>query len=78
MNMQGVSYKNFIVMIPLLLVPIALVKIFALFSADYIALIILSLLGLAGILFRESLIRMTERQFLRRKYALCTGYRKKE
>ncbi len=78
MNMQGVSYKNFIVMIPLLLVPILLVKIFALFSADHIALIILSLLGLGGILFRESLIRMTERQFLKRKYALCTGFRKKE
>lgn len=78
MNMQGVSYKNFIVMIPLLLVPILLVNLFALFSASHVGLIILSLLGLAGILFREPLLRVTEKQFLKRKYALCTGFRKKE
>lgn len=78
MNMQGVSYKNFIVMIPLLLVPILLVSLFSLFSASHIALVILSVLGLAGILFREPLLKISEKQFLNRKYALCTGYRNKE
>ncbi len=78
MNMQGVSYKNFIVMIPSLLVPILLVSLFSLFSASHIALIILSLLGLGGILFREPLIKITEKQFLNRKYALCSGFRNKE
>ena len=78
MNMQGVSYKNFIVMIPLLVIPITLVTLFGLFSATHIALIIIALLGLAGILFREPLLKVIEKQFLRRKYALCTGFRKKE
>ncbi len=78
MNMQGVSYKNFLVMIPLLVIPITLITLFALFSATYIALIIIALLGLAGILFRDSLLKVIEKQFLRRKYALCTGFRKKE
>lgn len=77
MNMQGVSYKNFIVMIPLLVVPIGLVGLFNLFSASHIALIIIALIGLAGILFREQLLKIIEQQFLRRKYALCTGFRKK-
>lgn len=78
MNMQGVSYKNFLVMIPLLVIPIALVGLFSLFSATYIALIIIALMGLAGILFRDALLGVIEKQFLRRKYALCTGFRKKE
>lgn len=78
MNMQGVSYKNFVVMIPLLVIPITLVMLFDLFSAVHIALIIIALMGLAGILFREPLLNMIEQQFLRRKYALCTGFRKKE
>lgn len=78
MNMQGVSYKNFLVMIPLLVIPIGLIQLFAIFSASYIALIIITLLGLSGILFREPLLRVIEKQFLRRKYALCDGFRKKE
>ena len=78
MNMQGVSYKNFLVMIPLLVIPIALVGLFSLFSATYIALIIIALMGLAGILFKDALLGVIEKQFLRRKYALCTGFRKKE
>lgn len=78
MNMQGVSYKNFIVMIPLLIVPVLLMVIFNFFSATRVALIIIALFGFAGILFREPLLRMIEQQFLRRKYALCTGFRKKE
>jgi len=78
MNMQGVSYKNFLVMIPLLVIPITLIAVFTLFSATYIALIIIALMGLAGILFRDSLLGVIEKQFLRRKYALCSGFRKKE
>ncbi|WP_298648837.1 DUF5687 family protein [uncultured Proteiniphilum sp.] len=78
MNIQGVSYKNFVVMIPLLVIPLMLVILFDLFSAAHIALIIIALLGLAGILFREPLLKMIGQQFLRRKYALCTGFRKKE
>lgn len=78
MNMQGVSYKNFVIIAPLLIIPIMLVNIFNLFAAAHIALIILALMGLAGILFRGPLLKLIERQFLRRKYALCTGYRKKE
>lgn len=78
MNMQGVSYKNFLVMIPLMGLPILLVALFSIFKATHIALIIIAALGLAGILCHEPLLRMIDRQFLRRKYALCTGFRKSE
>lgn len=77
MNMQGVSIKNFIVMIPLLAFPVTLVFIFNLFSLTYIALGIIAAIGLVGIIFRDSILRMIEQQFLKRKYTLCTGFRKK-
>lgn len=78
MNMQGVTYKNFIVVIPLLAVPMGLVGIFSLFSAQHIALLILATIGLAGIIFRKQLLEITEKQFLNRKYILCEGFRKIE
>lgn len=78
MNMQGVTYKNFIVMIPLLVIPMALVGIFAAFSAINIAFIVLAVIGLLGIIFTKQLLEVTEKQFLKRKYALCEGFRKKE
>lgn len=78
MNMQGVTYKNFIIMIPLMLVPVALMAIFSIFSTYKIALIILAVLGIVGIIFSKQLLEITEQQFLRRKYALCEGFRKKE
>lgn len=78
MNMQGVSYKNFIVMIPLLVIPMGLIGIFSLFAAKNTALIILAVLGLAGIVFRKQLLEITGKQLLRRKYALCEGFRKKD
>lgn len=78
MNMQGMSYKNFIVMIPLLVVPMGIIGLFSLFSAKNIGLAIIATLGLAGIIFCKQLLQLTEKQFLRRKYALCEGFRKKE
>lgn len=78
MNMQGVSIKNFIVLIPLLVVPMLIIGIFSLFSATNIALIILASIGLLGIIFTKQLLKVTEKQFLERKYALCDGFRKKE
>jgi len=78
MNMQGVTYKTFIVVIPLLVVPLGLVGIFSLFSAQHIALLILATVGLAGIIFRKQLLEITEKQFLNRKYILCEGFRKIE
>mgnify|MGYP001347555988 CR=1 FL=1 len=78
MNMQGVSIKNFIVLIPLLVVPMLIIGIFSLFSATNIALIILASIGLLGIIFTKQLLEVTEKQFLKRKYELCDGFRKKE
>ena len=75
MNYQGTTFKNFLIMIPLMLFPMVLVGLFSLFSATNIALGILSILGIVGLLFQKQLISLCVNQFNKRKYALCEGFR---
>ena len=78
MNFQGTSFKNFLVVLPIMFFPMILVGIFSIFSATNTALIILSIIGLIGLLFQKQLITMCVNQFNRRKYALCEGFRQTE
>ncbi|MCL2131446.1 MAG: DUF5687 family protein [Lentimicrobiaceae bacterium] len=78
MNYQGTTFKNFLIMIPLMLFPMAVVGLFSLFSKTNIALIALSVLGIVGLLFQKQLISLCVNQFNRRKYVLCEGFRQTE
>ena len=78
LNYQGTTFKNFLIMLPLLFLPMIIIKIFALFSIINIAFIILSVLGILGLLFQKQLITLCVNQFNRRKYILCEGFRQSE
>jgi len=78
MNYQGTSYKSMLIILPVMLLPIIIVfSLSTLFSLS-VALWTLSLLGLAGVLFRNSLITICVNQFNRRKYKLAEGFREGE
>ncbi|MDR0332617.1 MAG: DUF5687 family protein [Dysgonamonadaceae bacterium] len=78
MNYQGVSMKNFLVMIPIMIVPMLMIGIANAFNAQNVALWILAILGILGIISTKPLLAFCEKQFLRRKYILCEGFRKKD
>ena len=78
LNYQGTTFKNFLIIIPLMFIPMLIVGLFALFAKTNIALIILSVLGVLGLLFQKQLISLCVNQFNRRKYALCEGFRQAE
>ena len=78
LNYQGTTYKNFLVILPLMFFPMIFMGIFSLFSAINTALIILSCLGIMGLLFQKQLITICVNQFNRKKYALCEGFRQTE
>jgi len=78
LNYQGTTFKNFLIVIPMMFIPMIIVGLFALFSAINIALIILSVMGIIGLLFQKQLINLCVNQFNRRKYALCEGFRQTE
>ena len=78
MNYQGTTYKSFLIVLPIMFLPMIIVySLSALFSLS-VALWTLSLLGLAGVIFRNSLITICVNQFNRRKYKLAEGFREGE
>jgi xanthosine utilization system XapX-like protein len=78
LNYQGTTFKNFLIVLPLMFIPMIIVGIFALFSMANVALTILAVLGVLGLLFQKQLITLCVNQFNRRKYALCEGFRQTE
>lgn len=78
MNYQGVSLKNFLIIVPLLGFPIFLVYLFSLFVSLNVALISLSLIGVLGLLLSPVLLKLCIKQFSERKYTLASGYRESE
>jgi hypothetical protein len=78
MNYQGTTFKSFLIVMPMMFVPMIIVGAISAIASINIALIILATMGLAGILFRKQLINICVNQFNRRKYALNEGFRQVE
>jgi len=74
-NYEGVGANQFVMIIPLLLVPILIYVPFGIWANRYIGLAVLAGLGIIGIVFRDRLIDMVVRQFQKRKYAMSAGFK---
>jgi multidrug efflux pump subunit AcrB len=77
MNYQGTTYKSFLIVLPIMLLPMLIVGVLSAFTSLTVALSTLILLGLTGILLRNQLITLCVNQFNRRKYKLAEGFREK-
>jgi len=78
MNYQGTTFKSFLIVIPIMFIPMIIVAALSALTSIMVALWTLTSLGLAGILFRDSLITVCVNQFNRRKYKLAEGFREGE
>jgi hypothetical protein len=78
MNFQGVSFKNFLVVIPIMFFPMIVVGIFSFFKIANIAIIIFAIMGILGLVFQKQLITACVHKFNARKYAMCEGFRQME
>ena len=78
MNYQGTSYKSMLIILPVMFLPILIVYVLSAISSLTVALWTISLIGMAGILFRNSIITLCVNQFNRRKYKLAEGFREGE
>jgi hypothetical protein len=76
-NYQGISMKNFLVMIPIMVIPVIIMGIASAFGAQNIGFWIIGSMGVLGIIFTKPLLTLCEKQFLCKKYYLCEGFRKK-
>ena len=76
-NYQGVGASQFLVMLPLLLLPVVLYAVLSIFMERMPAATILGLLGLAGLLFHKALMQQVVSRFEKRKYKIAEGFREK-
>ncbi len=78
MNYQGTTFKSFLIVLPIMFIPMMIVGGISMISSMNVALLVLTILGLLGIIFRKQLITLCVNQFNNRKYALAEGFRKTE
>lgn len=76
-NYQGTSATQFVITLPLLLVPILLFQGFNLLGAPLWGLVVIGGLGLINLLFLPYYLQETAKNFKEKKYAKAAGYRQK-
>jgi len=76
-NMQGTSATQFLVMIPLMVVPCILYFILKTFVSFEFALGVLVVLGGIGIALRKPLMAMVTEAYRKRKYNMVAGFKEK-
>ena len=78
MNYQGMTYKNYLIIFPIIFVPMIVVAGLSYFASLSVALGTLSIIGLAGILLRKPILNSLVSLFNDRKYKLAEGFREGE
>ena len=74
-NMQGTSATQFLVLLPLMVVPSVLYFVLKTFVSFEIAVIALSILGIIGFTFRKTLLDKVTEAYRKRKYTMISGFR---
>ncbi|WP_339835402.1 DUF5687 family protein [uncultured Maribacter sp.] len=76
-NMQGTSATQFLIMLPVLVVPIILFSIFYYVFNLQVAVIVLSVLGVIGFAMKNYLMNLITEQYKRKKYGMIAGFKEK-
>jgi hypothetical protein len=76
-NMQGTSATQFLIMLPVLVVPIILFSIFYYVFNVQVAVIVLSVLGVIGFAMKNYLLNLITEQYKRKKYGMIAGFKEK-
>ncbi|MGC1517019.1 MAG: DUF5687 family protein [Maribacter sp.] len=76
-NMQGTSATQFLIMLPVLVVPIILFSIFYYLFSVEVAVGVLSMLGIIGFAMKNHLLNRITEQYKRKKYGMIAGFKEK-
>ena len=76
-NMQGTSATQFLIMLPVLVVPIILFSLFYYVFNLQVALVVLSVLGGIGFAMKNYLLHLITEQYKRKKYGMIAGFKEK-
>lgn len=74
-NWQGVGASKFLMMLPLIILPLLIYMPFGMAGSPYMGVATLGVLGLLGLVFQRQLLHYTAAHFLAHKYKLAAGFR---
>lgn len=74
-NYQGVSGRHFVLMLPLLVVPIIIYAPFSLAGYPNIGLMFIGFVGVAGVVFNDKLIAAITKRFISKRHQMAEGFR---
>ena len=74
-NYQGTTYKSFLIVLPILFLPMIIMSIASALGNPNMGLVVMGSLGLIWFLFREKILDLTVKLFNRRKYIMAAGFR---
>lgn len=77
MNYQGVGANNFVLVLPLMAAPMIIYWPISALFGFVPAVLTLAGLGVIGLLFNQSLIKMAVNNFQKKRYQIAEGYRQK-
>ena len=75
MNFEGISLLHFLIMLPIILIPYAIVYTFRSYSSEYIGIIIIAIVSILGILFHQKIIGFILQLFIKNKYKIAHTFR---
>lgn len=76
-NYQGVSGRHFVLMIPLLVLPILIYLPFSLMDQTNTGFALIGGLGILGLLFREKMLDLITQRFISKRHTMSEGFRNK-
>ena len=74
-NMQGTSATQFLVLLPLMVVPSVLYFVLKTFVSFEVAIVTLSVMGIIGFAFRNTLLNKVTEAYRKRKYTMLAGFK---
>ena len=76
-NYEGVGANQFVMLVPLLIIPMVIYAPFGIFFNKYVGLAMLAILGIIGIVLKNYLMDRIVDQFHKRKYIMSAGFKSK-
>ncbi len=77
-NYEGVNVNQFVMILPLLLMPLFIYWPFAWLGYKWWGIAAIGLVGIVGLMFRPMLLDWVSQQFEKRKYKIVAGFREKQ
>jgi hypothetical protein len=76
-NYQGIGAMNWLAVLPAFLLPIIVYTVFKIVNHPYYGIAFTGFLGIIGLFFSKSLIKLIFRRFIKRKYIMAVNFREK-